>query len=488
MTETKKEPTSETKEEAEKTESTEPTTENEQQTQLNGKMAEMYSVMAQSNDVVAQGTVSMGYSTILEDGGIYVPAEGDIQGEPPAQYRVVDKVSVTPSSGNYVEYSNETITVHGNVTFTSAGSSPICVKSGTLTITGDEGSSLTLNGSGGSPVQIGSSGTSANFVLAGGVDFTAAHENGVPVITSYSGNNFETAENYSGDISLSSQLMAVSGGNVNLKTSGSISLSTTDSTTSTSSIVSAEKLSLEGSSVVIDAPKASPMISVGGNVSITTTDGNLAISSDSASAPTIYSTGGTVALSAPKGDITISNNVTGNGSFSQAIFAQNVVVNDTENFIVDGSYNYAIEASVGGFTATNCHSVNIENKAEKGNGAVSGDVNITGDGLEEGQAVFRSKGTTPCINGVVKIKNFDIVNIFFENYFAIASKDGVDIEDCGLVQIGNINSKSNAVNAINDIQFKNCETVEVSSENGRALNSIYRNISFTNCGNVAVET
>ena len=126
----------------------------------------------------------------------------------------------------YIEYNNGTIIVHGDVTFTSAGSSPIYVKSGTLTITGDEDASLTLKcTSGGSPVQISSANTSANLVLAGGVNFTATRESTVLAIGSYSKNNFETAENYSGDIYLSSKSRAINGGNVNLKTSGSISLS-----------------------------------------------------------------------------------------------------------------------------------------------------------------------------------------------------------------------------------------------------------------------
>lgn len=126
----------------------------------------------------------------------------------------------------YIEYNNGTIIVHGDVTFTSAGSSPIYVKSGTLTITGDEDASLTLKcTSGGSPVQISSANTSANLALAGGVNFTATRESTVLAIGSYSKNNFETAENYSGDIYLSSKSRAINGGNVNLKTSGSISLS-----------------------------------------------------------------------------------------------------------------------------------------------------------------------------------------------------------------------------------------------------------------------
>lgn len=101
----------------------------------------------------------------------------------------------------YIEYNNGTIIVHGDVTFTSAGSSLIYVKSGTVTITGDEDASLTLKcTSGGSPIQISSANTSANLVLAGGVNFTATHESTVLAIGSYSKNNFKTAENYSGGI------------------------------------------------------------------------------------------------------------------------------------------------------------------------------------------------------------------------------------------------------------------------------------------------
>ena len=446
------------------------------------------------DDEAAATSVKMGYSTTLEDDGIYVPAEGDVQNGPPANIRVADKFVPTEETknpeGGYIKYNNGTITVYGNVTFTTTASEPIYINSGTLTITGDEDASLTLKcTSGGSPIQIGSANTSANLVLAGGVNFTAIHESTVPAIGSYSKNNFETAENYSGDIYLSSKSMAINGGNVNLKTSGSISLSTSIPTTSTSPFVTAENISLEGNSVVIEAPNASPMISVGNDISITTTEGNLTIASDSTAAPTISSTG-TVSLSAPKGDVTISNSATESGYFAQAISAQNVVVKDTENFIVDGGYSYAISANGGSFTATNCHSINIENKAGNGAGAIYGNVNITGDGSENGQAVFKSKGTVPCINGDVTIKKFNSVDIYSEQNLAISSTgdDGIDIEDCGLVQIGNINSQTPAVSANNDIQFKNCETVEVSSQEFMALESTYGNISFVNCDKVSAES
>lgn len=45
---------------------------------------------AEDGETVAT-SVTMGYSTILENDGIYVPAEGDIQGGSPAQYRVADR-------------------------------------------------------------------------------------------------------------------------------------------------------------------------------------------------------------------------------------------------------------------------------------------------------------------------------------------------------------------------------------------------------------
>ena len=48
------------------------------------------SAFAEDGETVAT-SVTMGYSTILENDGIYVPAEGDIQGGPPAQYRVADR-------------------------------------------------------------------------------------------------------------------------------------------------------------------------------------------------------------------------------------------------------------------------------------------------------------------------------------------------------------------------------------------------------------
>lgn len=485
-------------ESAEEAKKTEAADETEQQPQLSDELAESYSVMAQK--AVAESTVSMG-TTTLEDGGMYVPAEGQIAG-PSAEYRVVDKFVPTedeevPESGNYVEYNNGTLTVHGNVAFTSGGPSILNVASGTLTVTGGEDTSLTLNNGSSYAVSIGSSDSSANLVLAGYVDFTAEHTGDRGTAISING-DLKTAEGYSGDISISAKNNIVfykCGGNsgiaqIDLKTSGSVKMGTNGSYP----ILSADSFLVEGSSVVLDAPNANPMLQVSGNLSITATEGNLAISSVSTRyAPIINSNKGTVTLSAPKGDITIKSAATGNSYPSQAIYACNIIVNNTGNFTVNGKYVEAIstvkyaagEQVKGTFTATNCHSVNIENTAENSQSAVSGNVNITGDGSEDSQAVFVNNGGT-AVAGDAVIKNFGKVNITSSTSTAINSDNNVDIEDCGSVRISGKGSRGPAIAVSNNADFKNCKNIEISAEGAEAVISNGGKIAFENCDSVSV--
>lgn len=488
-------------ESAEEAKKTEAADETEQQPQLSYELAEIYSVMAQSNNAVVESTVSMG-STSLEDGGIYIPAV-DEEGHTgtPAQYRVVDKFVPTedeevPESGNYVEYNNGILTVYGNVVFTSGGPSILNVASGTLTVTGGEDTSLTLNNGSSYAVSIGSSDSSANLVLAGDVDFTAKHTGDHGTAISING-ALKTAEGYSGDISISAKNNIVfykCGGNsdiaqIDLKTSGSVKMGTNGSYP----ILSADSFLVEGSSVVLDAPNANPMLQVSGNLSITATEGNLAISSVSTSyAPIINSNKGTVTLSAPKGDITINSAATGNSYPSQAILASNIIVKNTGNFTVNGKYVEAIstvkyaagEQVKGTFTATNCHSINIENTAENSQSAVSGNVNITGDGSEDSRAVFVNNGGT-AVAGDAVIKNFGNVNIASSNSTAINS-DNVDIEECGDVRISGKGSRVPAIAVNNNVDFKNCKNIEISAEGAEAVISNGGKIAFENCDLVSV--
>lgn len=491
-------------ESAEEAKKTEAADETEQQPQLSDELAESYSVMAQKAvaESVAESNVSIGYTT-LEDGGIYIPAV-DEEGHmgTPAQYRVVDKFVPTedeevPESGNYVEYNNGILTVYGNVVFTSGGPSILNVASGTLTVTGGEDTSLTLNNGSLYAVSIGSSDSSANLVLAGYVDFTAEHTGDYGTAISING-DLKTAEGYSGDISISAKNNIVfykCGGNsgiaqIDLKTSGSVKMGTNGSYP----ILSADSLSLEGSSVVLDAPNASPMLQVSGNLSITSTEGNLDVSSVSEGyAPIINSNKGTVTLSAPKGDITIKSAATGNSYPSQAILASNIIVKNTGNFTVNGKYVEAISAVKyaareqvkGTFTTTNCHSVNIENTAENSQSAVSGNVNITGDGSEDGQAVFVNNGGT-AVAGDAVIKNFGKVNITSSTSTAINSDNNVDIEDCGSVRISGKGSRGPAIAVNNNADFKNCKNIEISAEGAEAVISNGGKIAFENCDLVSV--
>ncbi len=484
-------------ESAEEAKKTEAADETEQQPQLSDELAESYSVMAQK--AVAESNVSIG-DTTLEDGGIYIPAV-DEEGHTgtPAQYRVVDKFVPTedeevPESGNYVEYNNGTLTVHGNVTLTSGGPSILNVASGTLTVTGGEDTSLTLNNGSSYAVSIGSSDSSANLVLAGYVDFTAEHTGDYGTAISING-DLKTAEGYSGDISISAKNNIVfykCGGNsgiaqIDLKTSGSVKMGTNGSYP----ILSADSFLVEGSSVVLDAPNANPMLQVKGDISIISTVEDLDISSASTSAAPIISSNGTVSLSAPKGDITIKSTATGgNGNYnypSQAVSANNVVVNDAKSFSVEG--NYLSAAVDGNLTITNCPSVNVGNGAPIGS-AVSGSVNITGDGSEDSQAVFTSNGGTTVI-GDTTIKKYGQVNITSSDAMAISrddSDDNVDIEDCRLVQIEGNGSRGAAVGAGNNVQFKNCKSVEISADEAEAVTSNTGEIAFEKCDSVSVHS
>lgn len=485
---------------AEEAKKTEAADETEQQPQLSDELAESYSVMAQK--AVAESNVSIG-DTTLEDGGIYIPAV-DEEGHTgtPAQYRVVDKFVPTedeevPESGNYVEYNNGILTVYGNVVFTSGGPSILNVASGTLTVTGGEDTSLTLNNGSSYAVSIGSSDSSANLVLAGYVDFTAEHTGDYGTAISING-ALKTAEGYSGDISLSAKNNIVfykCGGNsgiaqIDLKTSGSVKMGTNGSYP----ILSADSFLVEGSSVVLAAPNANPMLQVKGDISIISTVEDLDISSESEShAPIINSNKGTVTLSAPNGDITIKSAATGTRYPSQAILASNIIVKNTGNFTVNGKYVEAISAVKyaareqvkGTFTATNCHSVNIENTAENSQSAVSGNVNITGDGSEDSQAVFVNNGGT-AVAGDAVIKNFGKVNITSSTSTAINSDNNVDIEDCGSVRISGKGSRGPAIAVNNNADFKNCKNIEISAEGAEAVISNGGKIAFENCDLVSV--
>ena len=399
------------------------------------------------------GTVSVtiGSTELNNKGGIYIPATGN-----GSQYKVVEEFVPTgetevPEGGiPYIEYKDGTMTVHGDVAFTSGGPVVLTVASGTLTITGDSDSSLTLNG-----------GNSPAVSVSGSLK----------------------TDNYSGNLAISGASNAITGsGNVDLKTSGTISLSTTG----TNSLVSAKTLSLEGD-ITLTAPNisASPMLSVSGDIYIKDTEGDLTISSKTAGKP-IISTYGAITLSAPKGDITINSTATGSSYPTQAIYAQQgIVVDHAESFSAEGTYSN--RTIYGSFTATNCPSISVKNMVEnKNSGAILGDVNITGDGSKNSQAVFSSKDYSACIDGSVTIKGFETVSISSEASMAISimNKD-VDIENCGNVKISGYYNSGAAVNA-RDVKFKNCESVNVFADKTWALYA--ESVAFENCGNVSVET
>ena len=195
---------------------------------------------------------------------------------------------------------------------------------------------------------------SANLVLTGDVDFTATQTGSAPAV-SVSG-TLKT-DNYSGDIAISGASNAITGGDVNLKTSGTISLSTSG----TSPLVSTKTLSLEGDITLIAPNVSSSLLNVTEDISIKDTEGDLAITSASTSvAPIINSSNGTVTLSAPKGDITINSTATGYSYPSQAICANNIVVENAESLQITGNYlGQAISANKD-ITFKNCKSVSIQ--------------------------------------------------------------------------------------------------------------------------------
>ena len=172
--------------------------------------------------------------------------------------------------------------------------------------------------------------------------------------------SLKTADNYSGNIAISSSSNAIlgSGGDVDLKTSGNISLSTTG----TSPLVQTKTLSLEGD-ITLTAPNISAsLLDVSGGISIKDIEGDLDISSASTGvAPIIYSKpNGTVTLSAPNGDIVISSAGTGSSAPIQAIYANNVIIEDSKSLQIQGNHMAQVINATNNITFKNCKSVSVQ--------------------------------------------------------------------------------------------------------------------------------
>lgn len=400
--------------------------------------------------------VTMGNVTL--ENGIYVPNSES----------VVEKTDEAPQDGNYIEYSDGTITVYGNVGFAAAGAgSPLTVESGTVTITGQEGSKLILTSSTQSAVTMSQS--TSGILLDGAVDFTAEQKSelGIPAIINYNECSFTTSDGYSGDISLSSNGVAISGGNgiVNLKTSGNIEMSETQGG---SPLISVTSLSLEAKDIKLSAEKAMPIIMTsGGNISLASQEGDLVFYTNPQTvnnSPIIYANGSEVFLSAPEGNISLTSSPESKGL---AVSARKTTVESAKSFKVSGGFEVGIS---GEFATENCPVIDIA----AANQSVSGSVNISGGNNEKtGSAKFNASGNAPCITSGAVIKNYKTVEIYSPPMAVVGD---ATIENCGTVKIG---SKSPAPTIVGSAAITNCDDVTIENNGGGDIAS---NLNHDNKG------
>lgn len=400
--------------------------------------------------------VTMGNVTL--ENGIYIPNSES----------VVEKTDEAPQDGNYIEYSDGTITVYGNVGFADAGvGSPLTVESGTVTITGQEGSKLILTSSTQSAVTMSQS--TSGILLDGAVDFTAEQKSEleIPAIINHNECSFTTSDGYSGDISLSSNGAAISGGNgrVNLKTSGNIEMSETQGG---SPLISGNSLSLEAKDIKLSAEKAMPIIvTSGGNISLASQEGDLVFYTNPQTvnnSPIIYANGSEVFLSAPEGNISFTSSSESKGL---AVSARKTTVESAKSFKVSGGFAVGIS---GEFATENCPVIDIA----AANQSVSGSVNISGGSNEKtGSAKFNASGNAPCITSGAVIKNYKTVEIYSPPMAVVGD---ATIENCGTVKIG---SKSPAPTIVGTAAITNCDDVTIENNGGGDIAS---NLNHDNKG------
>ena len=290
----------------------------------------------------------------LTDGKTYVAAEN-------GQGIIEWTEEGTPASA-YLSYSGTTLTVHGEFTVKAT-----IYASSDLTITGEAGSSLSVTAAHGMAVSLTSDSV---LTLDGGVDFTCNGNRGPGISYDYSATpgTFAATDSYSGDIELSSgsSAPAVSGVPLDVKNSGSITItgmissiesavlnSTGDvSITSPSGSFTVGALTIKGAKVELINNSSAPVfnglsldIEAAGNVLITNKNGTSTAPALVSSA--VISAGGDVEISS-KGvpvssaygatyDLTVKNaqNVTITGeSGSDAFFPAPVTFENCGNVTV----------------------------------------------------------------------------------------------------------------------------------------------------------
>lgn len=410
-------------------------------------------------------SVTMG-NTTLTDGEIYVPATGDY-----SQYLVATQFvrtgGTTVPMGGYIEYTNGTITVHGDVTFTSGGSSTLKVTGGTLKVTGDSSSSLKLQNGKSYAAEI----SSADLVLDGDVNFSAEQTSSVPTVSLNGA--FKTNENYSGNITISGKNVAIykkSTANVDLTTSGDIELTTTGDC----SLVTADALSLKGSHVKLNDPNVSvSMLNIQNDISITSTEGNLIFKTTPTgtwpASPIIASyNNGEVTLNAPNGNIEFSST-----NCNNAVLAKTTTVKQAQSFTVEGQFTNGIS---GAFVVENCPVIKIT-----GSGcAVTGNMDIDGGGTKTSSAEFASSKNY-CIIGTANIKNYAEVTIS-SLYMAVSGN--TTLEDCGTVRISN---KYTASTLGGNVKITNCDDVTIeNSGTGSAINEGFDILTYDKKGKLTL--
>lgn len=331
-------------------------------------------------------TITFDYNNpvTLEDGGIYVAA---------TENKGIEKVDTAPEGSAYLEYNNETLTVHGAFEVTAR----VTVNTN-LTITGEAGSSLEVTGVGPAFQLCDNSAV----ILSGSVDFTAISSSST--FYPYSAVNkiptFKTSDDYSGNIEIintgASGSPAVSYVALDLKSSASIAITgqVQYGSSSPESIVLKSNGNVTLSNVFWST--VPPLTVEGENIHIEQNGG-----------PSVYY-GSSLNITAKK-DVTIVKGGTG----TSATLAGSAVISAGGDVTISGG-GVPVQAQFGGtgsLTVKNAKSVSIQGKTNEDNPSLlpvpvtfenCGNVTVTdnGDGeiLKEG-VTFTSDCSWQAISG-----------------------------------------------------------------------------------------
>jgi len=408
-------------------------------------------------------TVQMG-GIELQDGKYYT------EGSDPSIVIDRDEPPLPEDGIPYFYYDNGVITVYGDVSLTSAGPITLSVSGGTLEITGGKYDSLTLSCGGAQTVVMGAD---DNITLSGSLDFTVNQTGVAPAVD---GGTLQTADDYSGDITInangSSALLNMD--EVNLQTSGDITIN--GGSSSSYVITSSGDVTLEGSSVNLTHNTDGPLISAGSNkISITATNNDLDFYGE-VDGPLLSASSTTLSAN---GDITVenatsSNGIAVNGDLTIAK-ADNVTVTAsgmdvTGDAVNHGNTNITASGDVaitsqngpcfgGSLTVNDAKNVTVTSNGGAPTIVSSVDINVSGDVLIE------NTGSSGAILGA------DSVSIDAGSITVIGSGKGTVIS-LNNGAVSTLSADGNVIvqrNDIGDPLIYSTDTPNLSSENGAVI-------------------